>query len=236
LRSARRSLVERVQKDGKKFVELNHAFSAFGPLLKEAFPDAKFIHLVRDPQAVVTSFMRKFEPPPMELHGYIGTRYSLRGQCVLRYGHVRKVSHYLPNFIQRRVVSWNLDTHLRPFIERHGEWVEETNLSAFEKTCWYWNEVNKLILELFDILPYNKQMRVYFEDIFGENFSEARNGLLQFIGVKDRTQQDMRNFFLKRINVKEILTPFPALQDWQADMIKTLRNYCESTMNKLDYF
>jgi hypothetical protein len=225
-----------VQEEGKKFVELNHEFSAFGPLLAEAFSEAKFVHLVRHPKSVVSSFMRKFSPPPMELPAFMGTRRSLLGQYVLRYNRFRNLSKLGPSFVQRFVESYRFDTHLHPFEKVNGKWEENKNMNSFHKTCWYWNEINKLILQCLKDVPQEKKIKIHFEEIFDEESKEVKKIFLDFFEITDLNVEDMVRFCKVKVNIKQVHTSFPSAANWDEDMLNTLATHCGSTMKQLGCF
>ncbi len=235
LRRSREYLIRKVQQERKTFVELNHEFSPFGPLLAKAFPEAKFVHLVRDPKAVISSFMRKFDPPRMELPAFMGIRYSIVGQHVLRYGRIRALARIAPRSVREFVESYRFDTHLHPFERVNGKWREKHEMDAFEKTCWYWNEVNKIIREIFDLLPANKKLTTYFEEIFDTGSEHGKKAFLDFIGVRDLVVADMCEFFQQRQNMRDIHSSFPRQEEWDDRMIRVMHHYCRESMEELGY-
>jgi hypothetical protein len=235
LQRCRSALIQRLQQEGKRFIELNHEFSPFGPLLAEAFPEAKFVHLVRDPKAVVSSFMRKFAPTPMSLPAFMGTRYSIVGQYVLRYGRIERLAKLAPSSVRDFVASHRFDTHLHPFEWVNGKWQENQEMPPFEKTCWYWNEINGLIVEFFQQLVEVRKHRIYFEEIFEPEPNEAQQMFLDFVGVGDLTVEELAAFFQSKVNVKQVRDPFPSPEEWNEDMERVMNRYCQRAMQQLGY-
>jgi hypothetical protein len=237
LRRCRAHLIEAVRQEGKKFIETNHEFSPFAPLLVEAFPDAKFVHLVRNPKSVISSFMQKFDPPLMKLPAYMGTRYSLIGQYLLRYNRVKNLTRRWPlGFARDFVDSHQFDTHLHPFEQVNGKWREKPGLDSFEKTCWYWNTINRLLIEFFSNLPEEKKLIIHFEEIFIDKKYYVMELFLDFLRVRDLTVLDMKEFLSKPINVKEHHHSFPISENWSKSMLDVLHHYCRETMWQLGYF
>lgn len=234
LRRSRRRLIDRVQRDGRIFVELNHGFAGFSPLLPEVFPDAVFVHLVRHPSDVVASFMRKFDPPPMALPAYVGPRYGVRAAWVFRHGRIRSLSDRAPRPVRRFVAEHRYDRHLHPFERVGSELRERTDLDPFEKTCWYWNEINRLAADLTDELGPARALRVRFEDLFHPDASDAQRELLRFMGVSD-LDPDAEPLLREPVNPKEVLTEFPVARDWSPEMNETLVRLCGATMARLAY-
>ena len=221
--------------DGKGFVELNHEFAPYAPLLVEAYPGAKFVHLIREPSAVVTSFMRKFNPPPMTLPAFMGTRYSVQGQYVLRYGYIRSLAQRAPASFRNYVEKRRFDTQLHPFAKVDGHWLEREEWSAFEKTCWYWNAVNELVSETLEQLPSARKLTMRFEEMFGSECATVTGSFLDFAGVSDLAGADSAPFFEQRINVKKVHEPFPSPKDWDVEMHQTLLRHCGRTMKTFSY-
>lgn len=234
LRKARQPLVERLEAQDKQFLELNHEFSSFGPLLTEAYDSPRFVHLVRDPARVTASFMRKFSPPPMSMPAYFGTRYSLKGQYVLRYGHVQNIARWAPAPLRNWVKNTRYDKHLHPFRRVDGQWKERDDLSSFEKTCWYWNRMNELIQETVSSLPGSHWIRIRSEELFDRNESTLQN-LIQFINPPDLDVNSLRRFLGERYNPKSVKTDFPAPKDWGGQRSRTLEQFCGETAEQLGY-
>jgi len=235
LRRCRSALIRRLQREGRGFVEFNHEFAPFGPLLAEAFPEAKFVHLVRNPRSVVSSFMQKFVPTPMSLPAFMGTRYSIVGQYVLRYGRIERLAKLAPSSVRDFVSSHRFDTHLHPFEWVNGKWQENQEMSPFEKTCWYWNEINWLIIEFFQQLTEVRKRRIYFEEIFEPAPNEAQQMFLDFVGVDDLSVEELAAFFQSKVNVKQARNPFPSPKEWDEGMVRVMNRYCQRTMQQLGY-
>ena len=235
LRRSRGCLIDLVAKEGMGLVELNHEFSPFGSLLSQAFPEARFVHLFREPKSVITSFMTKFNPPPMELPAYMGTRFSLLGQYVLRHGYVRSFAKLGPRVLREYFEARRYDTHIHPFEKAGGRWLERQDMSPFEKTCWYWNAVNRSILNFLAELPEERKLQVNFEGFFEQASSESRSAFLRFVGADDLTLADAGEFFKARINTKDVHRVFPDSPEWNDSMLRTLERYCGDTMAQLGY-
>jgi len=233
LRRSRSSLMRTVLQEGRKFIELNHEFSPFGSLLLEAFPEASFVHLVRHPKAVISSFIQKV--PSMSLPAFMGTRYSVLGQYVLRYGRVRALSKLGPRVVQAFVKSHQFDTHLHPFRKINGTWQEKYELSVFERTCWYWTKINRIIMECFDQLPEERRLRISFEEIFLAPSDEGRKALLDFVSIGGLTVEDMGVFFKTKFNPKVAHYPFPSPEKWDDITKQVFGRYCSETAEQLGY-
>jgi hypothetical protein len=235
LRRSRDYLIRRVNERGKGFVEINHEFTPYGPLLMEAFPGAKFVHLFRDPKHVVTSFMQKFNPPPMTLSAYMGTRFSLLGQYVLRYGYFTAMASWGPKFLRDLVASKHFDTQLHPFEKVAGRWREQSQWSPFEKTCWYWDAVNRVALDLMDRLEDDRKLSIKFEDFFAASSLTEKKRFLDFVGADDISEAVIESSFEKKLNVKEVHTDFPSPKSWDDGMKRSLFRLCGETMDRLGY-
>jgi Sulfotransferase family len=235
LRRSRRSLINRLAKDGRGFIELNHEFTPYGNALVEAFPEAKFVHLHRNPREVITSFMRKFSPPLMSLPALMGTRHSLLGQYVLRYGYLLSMATWTPASCSRFIEEHRYDTQLHPFEKTDGKWRERNDWSAFEKTCWYWGSVNEIALQLMSRLPRERRLTLDFESLFSTDVASSTKRLLDFAGVTDLDGSEGVAFFHERINAKEVRDSFPSPHQWDRSMLETLERHCGRVMELLGY-
>ncbi|MFB6347301.1 MAG: sulfotransferase [bacterium] len=234
LRRARKPLIDKLAREGRGFLETNHGFAAYAPLMLEAYPEARFVHLVRHPRNVVASFMRKFDPPPMSMPAYFGTRYSFKGQLSLRFGYVEALAKWCPQPLRKWLEELKRDRHIHPFEKENGRWVENTDMSAFEKTCWYWNAINELVHETLDSLDDDRSFLLHSEDLFSRN-KDTLKRYMEFLNPEDLDVEDLLDFLDTRVNPKEIKNDFPEPRDWTPEMNRTLFNYCGDTMRTLDY-
>lgn len=234
LRSARRSLIQRLRDEGKGFLETNHGFSSYAPLIREAYPEASLIHLVRHPKKVISSFMRKFDPPPMSLPAYFGTRFSLKGQMVLRFGHLERLadSEWCPSWLADTIRDLEHDRHLHPFERQGGRWVENRSMSAFEKTVWYWTRINELILDVTQDLSSDKYLFLRSENLF-EGDDKTYSRLLDFVNPPDLGMEDLHTHYGTKTNPKSVRNQFPTADEWTPRMNAVLKNQAEDLLKRL---
>lgn len=225
LRGSRRDLIRQVHEDGKVFAELNHGFSGFGPLLAEAFPDAKFVHLVRRPRDVVTSFLTKFDPPPFSKQGYMGRRHGLRVEWMRRFRRVRQIAGFLSDRILEFVKEREWDPHLRPFERRDGAWTER-DWPPFRKACWYWHSVNENIERLRDVAGDERYLRVRAEDLWDSEERGEKQRLLAFVPGPTYPVDDLVEHYAERINPKSERRDFPSPAEWTEEMEAELERTC----------
>jgi hypothetical protein len=132
------------------------------PDLAALFPQARFVHLVRDGRKVAGSFFRKLADEC----------YDDRSTQVLR-AHVEDPAH-IPAPPPEKKYWWPLP--------RSGDPTAEVfrSFSQFERIAWHWAEINRVILEALVALP-GRSLFLRLEDLRA-NPSTAR-GLYEFLGL-----------------------------------------------------
>jgi len=117
------------------------------PELTAAFPDARFVHLVRDGRKVASSYFHK-----------LGDEcYDDRSTAVLQ-AHYDAPAHVCVPPPEKKY-WWPLPRHGAPdaaAFRRYGQ---------FERICWHWREVNQLALEELSRLPAERTMFVRLEEL-----------------------------------------------------------------------
>ncbi|MCD4686673.1 MAG: sulfotransferase [Anaerolineae bacterium] len=119
--------------DGKHYGESNLNLSLLIPALHDAFPEARFLWLIRDGRDTVASFFARNWHNPL-----MGPQH--RRDMAAR--------------------QWELS---RPRGDQVGEmsWWEWNRLSPFEKCCWHWAYINQLIEEKLTVCDCKwKQIRL----------------------------------------------------------------------------
>jgi hypothetical protein len=232
LRRARMPLVERLDREGRIFVELNHEFASFGALLVDAYPGARFVHLIRDPRAVVRSFMQKFDPVPWSLPAHFGTRYTIRGQYVLRHGHFRRLAQWLPRPLAHVIATHRYDLHLHPFERRDGGWAE-ASWPVVEKVAWYWTEMNRTIeLTLAAAAP-DRTLVLRFEDLVSRSTGQLER-FLEFVGMRRESWPDLQLFYKAPVNAKTMHHEFAGAEG-AAGFDDVLERHCSALGRRFGY-
>lgn len=104
-----------VENDKKAIIHSDQRFWNLIPILKDLFPDAKFIHLIRDGRKTIRSMFAKnwFSEQDFEINKQQWAEYRLNG--------------FLTGAVSEE--KW------------YKEW------TAFERCCWYWQHLNRVIYE-----------------------------------------------------------------------------------------
>lgn len=177
----------------KKFVEENHLFSInnskkklwidssnalpwIADVLVEMFPNAKFIHLVRNGKKVVSSFFNK------------------HGDIMYNDYHVKKLLSFLKN--KTKIIS-SEKKYWRPLpINNKSELEKFIKNGQFYRICKYWAEINEKINKSLKNAKFKKTFKL--EDI------ENKKKLLEFsnfIGLDRKDYLNFKSSFGKPVNV-----------------------------------
>lgn len=131
--------------------------------LYELFPNARFIHLLRDGRKVVSSFYHKF------------TEMVYDDQCV------NIVKHWLanPNTVPSPPPE---KKYWRPFPVKGEKYFEEFAFhNRFQRLCYYWQDCNMRIRESLAVVPDAQKLSIHLEDLVSDPATLAR--FLDMIGV-----------------------------------------------------
>ncbi len=149
--------------DAKHWGDSSNKLSWLIPDLASAFPKARFIHLVRDGRKVASSYFHK-----------LGAEcYDDRSTAILQ-------AHYddparCPAPPPEKKYWWPLprraSSDAAPF----------RAFSQFERICWHWAELNRLVLKELSQLPAERTLFVRLEELRACP-SEVR-GLYDFLGL-----------------------------------------------------
>ena len=138
------------------------------PELAASFPEARFVHLVRDGRKVSSSYFHK-----------LGDEcYDDRSTAILQAHYDSPNSHPAPP--PEKKYWWPLP--------RHGskDAAAFRGFNQFERICWHWAEMNRLALEELSRLPRERTLFVRLEDLRASP-SEVR-ALYEFLSLPWRDE------------------------------------------------
>jgi hypothetical protein len=138
------------------------------PDLAAAFPDALFVHLVRDGRKVASSYFHKLG----------GECYDDRSTAILQAHIDDPRTHPAPP--PEKKYWWPLP---RP---ESADATAFRGFSQFERICWHWAEINRVILAELARLPANRTLFARLEDLRASP-SEVR-GLYEFLDLPYRDE------------------------------------------------
>lgn len=180
LRTSRPTMVE-----GKQYGESNLKLSFVFPALNEAFPDAKYIWLLRDGRKTVASmYARGWYTGAKELHDWEVWR--IRGD---------RTGDFSPR-----------------------KWAK---LTPFEKCCWNWTYVNRLIQHNINSAA-ERMLRVRLE-----NLQSSANTIFGFLGLSAPTHPN-----LPSINTAKSHHNVVEYANWTKDQSSIFLEYCGDAMDE----
>jgi len=138
------------------------------PELALLLPDAKFVHLVRDGRKVAGSYFRKLG----------GECYDDRSTAILQ-AHYDDPANVGPPPPEKKYwwpVPRNDDAAADAF----------RGYNQFERICWHWAEINRVILAALARLPKERQMFVRLEDLRAS--PAAVRALYDFLNIRYRDE------------------------------------------------
>jgi len=188
------------------WVDSSSKLSWLVDILYDLYPNAKFIHIVRNGRKVVSSYYNK-----------------LGGECYDDYS-VGVLSRYLVN----------PDIELAPPPEKKYWWCQPlmnteagnvfSSYDQFERICFHWREVNQKILDSFKGIPKNQKLSVKFEELVASPVQLQT--LVEFVGVR---LSDRMTELVKRpinVNVPKNFSLTPRQEE----------QFCRMCSDMMDYF
>lgn len=145
------------------FIDVSNKASWVIPVLNELFPQAKFVHLIRDGRKVVSSFFHKLSDEIYPDDGVAALQAWLR----------QPQDHPMPP--PEKKYWWKIPPAGQPYHE------EFNRFSQFQRICYHWQEVNRTIARDLAALPPERTRFVRLEELVAER--EALTQLLEFLGI-----------------------------------------------------
>jgi len=133
------------------------------PDLASAFPKARFVHLVRDGRKVASSYFHKLG----------GECYDPRSTAILQAHYDDPIGHPAPP--PEKKYWWPLPRH------GNDDSLPFRTFSQFERICWHWAELNRLVLKELSSLSAERTLFVRLEEL-RTSPSEVRS-LYDFLGL-----------------------------------------------------
>ncbi|WP_372716741.1 sulfotransferase [Novipirellula sp.] len=164
---------------GKPIVLISPTLSNFLPLLKEAFPDARYVHFQRNPLDTIAS-MKKFLAKNdcggfidrYRAHAYGGRIFAMRSACI----------HTLHRLRWMRLI------HRGYLGVRPGGFQDAARYSLVDFLSWYYTANQRDILDGLADIPASRQVGIHYEKLV-EHYDEEVAKLLNFmIGDKEKPE------------------------------------------------
>jgi hypothetical protein len=138
------------------------------PEFAQLLPEAKFVHLTRDGRKVAGSYFRK-----------LGEEcYDDRSTAILQ-AHCDDPAH-APAPPPEKKYWWPVPRKDDPQAQAFRRF------NRFERICWHWAEINRVILESLAGLPAERQMFVRLEEL--HTSPSAVKGLYDFLNIRYRDE------------------------------------------------
>jgi len=163
------------------------------PDLMKLFPEARFIHLVRDGRKVASSYF-----------------YKLGDEC-----YDDRSTEILADYLSGRVAEAPPPEkkYWWPQPKSGEPWAKEfPHFNQFQRIAWHWNEVNRVIVRDLKDVPENRRLFIRLEDL--RSRPSTVTSLLGFLGIPYR--DSLVSAFARPHNVNRpvdtMLTPEQAAQ------------------------
>jgi len=190
------------------YAETSNWLTFFAPAIRSAIPRTKFIHLVRHPADVVASGLARGWYQGASLD-----RYRIRPRTLL--------------VDSQRTKS---DSHSRLEITIE-QW---SQMSAFEKACWLWSEINSFVLRFAQTIPESQYTLVRLEDLIS-NSDDQIQSLWAFLGLN--LEPHMLDRCSAVLSIKDNASKYPgsALDELARHQRSLLWDLCGDTAKRLGY-
>lgn len=174
--------------------------------LSEVFPDAKFIHLIRDGRRVTSSYFNKLN----------NECYS--PECVkVLFDAVNGIDQFPP---PEKKYWW-------PIFKFEGQESNFVKLSQYEQICVHWNEINNFIENQLKDLCEDQSIQIRLEDLITNR--KIYENLIKFIGLSSDGDYFETLKTPHNVNVPKSFS----LNQTQKE---SFWNISKDTMNKYKYF
>jgi hypothetical protein len=176
-------------KGSSLILESNPYFYNFINYIYRLYPDSAFIHLIRDSESVVSSYLNRRVNPK-------------KGVCIHR-----PYSSYPDSIPESSYYGYQAGKP-RPFLS--DKYFEEwRQLERIEKLSWFWNNVNLNIKKRMDLLPTKRKYLIRLEDInlydFEKIFKESKIKYdKEYIKIQKLNKGNGKNFINEK-NIKKHL-------------------------------
>ena len=133
------------------------------PVLERLFPDARYIHLVRDGRKVTSSYFHKLGAECYDDHAtaVMQRYYDSRGE--------------LPAPPPEKKYWWPLPPR------GHMQELEFLTYDQFQRIAFHWAEINRTITYQLDAIPEERRLLVRLEDLVVRG--DVRQSFLNFLGL-----------------------------------------------------
>lgn len=194
--------------DSEIWIDSSNALPWIADVILDIFPDAKFVHLIRDGRKVVSSFYNKFEDVMYDKN------------------YVIKLKNWLDN-PQEAIKPSPYKNYWRPLPGYGKDFIEANPKDRFEYLCWYWAEINSHIDSFKDNVDNNNFMHIKLEDLVANK--ESFDSFINFIGLESHSELFQK--IKKPMNVAE-----PKNYLLTKEQAVVFENICGGVAKKFGYY
>lgn len=152
----RHRVIREVQRRRLTYCESSRHLYSYIDYISKHYPEARFLHLVRNPFQTIGSWLKRkgAYPDPCDYEWQLPARFSI------------------DRFNRREIMTWILEKP-RP-IRGSDDGNRWEHISRIEKIAWFWNYITSYIEDRFTSLPDDRHMSLRLEDLNADSWSRVQ--------------------------------------------------------------